>query len=126
MTAVNDLFKVVNYEYYKNYSFSAAGIASTPEDLNLFFQKLYTTNILISRESFTYMSTFNDDDYGMGLQRYKYKDIYLYGHGGDNISFKLRNYYNPLNNNILIIASNRFGDMYMDKITNAMLSAYGF
>jgi len=121
-----DLLSAVNDTYYKNYSFSAACIASNLFDLSSFFNLLYTTNSLISRKSFSNMATFNDSDYGMGLQRYPYKNTYFYGHGGDNISFKIRNYYNPVTNDLLIIASNRFGDPYMDKLTKDVLEVYGF
>mgnify|MGYP003610941353 CR=1 FL=1 len=119
-----DLIKQVNYKFYYNLAFSAGCISSNLNDLELFFSSLYETNKLISRETFIKMTEFQDD-YGLGIQRIKVKsknkEYYLIGHSGDNISFKIRNWYNPKTKDLIITISNQMGEKYIGKINNEII-----
>jgi len=120
-----DLMPYMFYHYFKNYSFSAGGIASTIDDLNDFFTHLYTTDVLISRNSFTKMISFKDD-YGLGIERIELKrngnKTVYFGHAGDNISFKIRNYYNPKTQEMIILLANQWLDPYIDKVRKQLLN----
>lgn len=116
----------LSFNYFRNCSFSAGGISSTPEDLEKFFDHLYLNNTLISRKSFERMIEFKDD-YGLGIERMVVmkednKTITYYGHGGDNVSFKVRNYYNPLTKELIIVMANHYRDPYTDEIAGELLS----
>lgn len=120
-----DLTPYMFYQYFKNYSFSAGGISSTIDDLNNFFTNLYTTNILISRNSFKKMTSFKDD-YGLGIERIELKKngkktIY-FGHAGDNISFETRDYYNPKTYEMIILMANQWLDPYIYKVRKELLN----
>lgn len=111
------------YNYYKNLSFSAGGIASNLFDLQLFFENLYEKDTLIKKETFEQMID-TKTTYGLGievLKKGKNKDIF-YGHGGDNYSFKIRNYYNSKNKDLIIVFSNQYKDPFTQEITNELIN----
>jgi len=120
-----DLYEYVNYKYYKNYGFSAGSISSNIIDLKKFFIALYETNILISKETFAKMTTFRNN-YGLGIEQIPTpeKDIFYIGHGGDNLSFTTRNFYNPKSKVLVITLSNHLYDKYCWKIGNKILSEF--
>jgi CubicO group peptidase (beta-lactamase class C family) len=110
------------YNHYKNLSFSAGGIASNLNDLQLFFENLYEKETFIKKETFELMTN-TETSYGLGieiLKKGKNKDIY-YGHGGDNYSFKIRNYYNPKNGDLIIVFSNQQKDPFTQKIADELV-----
>lgn len=110
-----DWFDDLNLYFYKNFCFSAGGIASTLDDLEKFFDNLYLKNTLISKESFILMTTFKDG-FGLGIEEIMINGSIFFGHGGDNISFKNRNVFNPETKELLILMSNHFKDKYIVKI----------
>jgi len=113
------------YHMYKHYSFSAGGIASTLDDLKLFFINLYEKETFIKKETFNKM--INSDitsGYGLGIQifhKLKGEKTLIFGHGGDNFSFKLRNYYNPETKDLVIVFSNQYKDSFTNKIAVELL-----
>lgn len=120
-----DVTPYMFYQFFKNYVFSAGGISSTIDDLNSFFTMLYTTDSLISRKSFKKMTSFKDD-YGLGIERIELKKngkkTVYFGHGGDNMSFKVRNYYNPKTQEMIILMANQWLDPYIYKVRKQLLN----
>ena len=119
-----DLLEQLNYRFYYNLAFSAGCISSNLNDLELFFTSLYETSNLISKETFTKMIEFQDN-YGLGIEKIKVssnKEYYLIGHSGDNISFKIRNLYNPKTKDLIITISNQMGEKYIGKINNRIIN----
>lgn len=120
-----DLTPYMSYHYFKNYSFSAGGISSTIDDLNNFFTHLYNTDILISRNLFKKMTSFKDN-YGLGIERIELekngKKTVYFGHAGDNISYKVRNYYNPKTQEMIILMANQWLDPYIDKVRKQLMN----
>lgn len=119
-----DLIEYCSFHFYKNYSFSAGGISSTMDDLVKFFENLYEKNTLVTPETFAKMVTFRDY-YGYGFEKI-IKDttagrVDCYGHAGDNISFALRNYYNPNTKDLVIVFANHYGDPYSRKIATVIM-----
>lgn len=119
-----DMNEYCSFHFYQNYSFSAGGISSTMDDLVKFFENLYEKNTLVTRETFAQMVNFRDY-YGYGFERI-IKDtpvgrVDCYGHAGDNISFALRNYYNPKTKDLVIVFANHYGDPYSRKIATAIM-----
>jgi len=111
------------YNHYKNLSFSAGGIASTLNDLQLFFENLYEKETFIKKETFKTMVN-TETSYGLGIEvmtKGKNKDKF-YGHGGDNFSFKLRNYYNPINRDLIIVFSNQQKDPFTLEIAEQLIN----
>ena len=119
-----DLLEYCSFHFYKNYSFSAGGISSTLDDLVKFFENLYEKDTLVTRESFAQMVTMKDY-YGYGFEKIIKETsegkVDCYGHAGDNISFVLRNYYNPKTKDLVIVFANHYGDPYSRKIATAIL-----
>ena len=77
----------------------------------------------MSKETFTKMVDF-EDNYGLGIERMKVnsnKGYYLIGHSGDNISFKIRNWYNTKTKDLIITISNQMGEKYIGKINNEII-----
>lgn len=105
------------FKYYQSYAFSAGGISSNLDDLNKFFTKLYNYK-LISKKIFDKMIHFGGDKYGLGIEKYIIKNEIYYGHSGDNISFKVRNYYNPRTKELYILMANQYKDLYTMKIAS--------
>lgn len=117
-----DYSEFVYFKYYQTYSFSAGAISSNLDDLLKFFNALYSYQ-LINKKSFDKMTDFGNKDYeyGLGIEKYTINGKQYLGHGGDNFSFKARNFYNPLTKDLLILLSNQYGDKYMGKIIRKLL-----
>ena len=120
-----DLLEQSNYRFYYNLAFSAGCISSNLNDLELFFISLYETNKLIARETFTKMIDFQDN-YGLGIEKIKVnseKEYFFIGHSGDNISFKIRNLYNPKTKDLIITISNQMGEKFIGQINNKIIKS---
>ena len=115
-----DLSESGFFKYYQSYLFSAGAISSNTNDLYNFFKALYNYK-LVSRESFEKMISFGKEGYGMGLQKQVVDGKVYLGHGGDNISFKIRNFYDAKTKNLLILISNQYKDKYIMKVANQIL-----
>lgn len=115
-----DLSDIGFFQFYKNFSFSAGGISSNSDDLYKFFTALYEYK-LISKKSFSKMSNFGKEKYGLGLEKYTINNKTYFGHPGDNISFATRNYYNPQTKDLLILMSNQYKDRYIGKVVKDIL-----
>lgn len=105
------------FKFFQNYAFSAGGISSNLDDLANFFYSLYNCKLL-SKESFQTMTSLGNEVYGLGIEKIKLNNEIYYGHGGDNISFKIRNYYNPKTKELIILMANHYKDPYVSKIVH--------
>lgn len=115
-----DLSDIGFFKFYQSYAFSAGAISSNTDDLLNFFTALYNSK-LTSKASLQKMMTFGKEGYGLGLEQFKVNNETYIGHGGDNLSFKIRNFYNPTNQNILILISNQYKDEYILKVAKEIL-----
>ncbi len=120
MSHGRDLLPYSFFPYYRNYAFSAGCISSSLDDLYNFFQCLFIKKSLIDQESLDKMLDFMDN-YGLGMMKFNFNGITYYGHGGDDIGFRVRDYYNPENGDILILMSNQFADPYVLKVRELLL-----
>lgn len=100
---VNDF---VDTRFYTDYVFSAGCISSTLEDQASFYKQLFTTNTILSDKSLAQLISFDEADYGLGMEKITKGDIEYIGHGGNNIGYGFREYYNPSTKEIVLIASN--------------------
>lgn len=117
-----DLNEKVSFHYYKNYAFAAGGISSTLHDLQLFFNHLYIKETFLNKATFERMVD-TKSSYGLGVEVNRWKNskgepVVTYGHAGDNFSYKLRNFYYPETDCLIIVFSNQYGsgDPYTKKI----------
>lgn len=120
-----DIGKYLNFKFYKNFGFAAGAISSTLDDLEHFFTALYESDSLVSRSTFEQMIDFENYGYGIDIIPAESDNgsYSLYGHGGDNISFTSKNYYNPKTKDLIILASNHFRDPFTAKISDDLLEA---
>lgn len=119
-----DYIDYVFHHYYKNYAFSSGGISSTLYDLEKFFDHLYNKETFLKRETFSMMID-TEGEYGLGIEKYNLNldgtSIIAYGHSGDNFSYKVRNFYIPEKERLIIIFSNQYKDPYTNKIAGQIL-----
>lgn len=115
-----DLSEFGFFKYYQRYAFSAGCISSNVSDLYRFFTSLYNHKLL-SKNSFNKMTEFGEENYGLGIEQYYINNEYYIGHSGDNISFKIRNFYNIKNKKLLILISNQYKDKYVMKVAKLIL-----
>lgn len=120
----NDLFRYLHYRFYSNYSFAAGSVVSNCADLLLFFEGLYEQKKLVSDSSLTAMTTF-DETFGMGLFQIIFREKEFWGHGGDNLSYSVRNYYDPKDGTLLIIAGNEINFRFRKEITEDIMEKIG-
>jgi len=106
-----NILNSLNFKLYDTYSYSAGSVASTLSDMLLFYNTLYETNKLLNPQSFKLLTSSHHDDeaslkYCLGLMRIKHGEFEFYAHGGDNIGYSFRNYYDINNKNYLLILGN--------------------
>lgn len=115
-----DLYEYLHYRYFANYNFSAGSITSNTSDLLNFFEHLYEKKTLVNESSLNKMTAFKGE-YGLGLFELKHKGATYWGHNGDNLSYTVKNFYNPQNGDLFIIAGNHFDFKYQDEIVEEVL-----
>lgn len=116
-----DLADYGSFKYYQTFSFSAGGISSNVEDLFRFLTSLYDYK-LIGKTKFQNMISFCDNNYGLGLEKYTVNGVEYFGHSGANLSFKVRNYFDPKTGKILILLTNDYNDKLLPKIAHKLLN----
>ncbi|WP_435261479.1 serine hydrolase domain-containing protein [Tenacibaculum sp. nBUS_03] len=98
-----DVTSYLDYRFFANYAYAAGSVASNLNDISKFYNHLFKKGTLISKESLQKFTAFDDANYGLGIM--KFKDGYI-GHGGNNIGYSFREYYNPENQNLILLFSN--------------------
>ncbi len=98
-----DVTSYLDYRFFANYAYAAGSVASTLNDITKFYSHLFQKKTLLSESSLKAFTTFDDANYGLGIM--KFKDGYV-GHGGNNLGYSYREYYNPENQNLILLFSN--------------------
>lgn len=98
-----DITSYLDYRFFANYAYAAGSVASNLNDMSKFYNHLFQKGTLISEKSLQKFTAFDDANYGLGIM--KFKDEYV-GHGGNNIGYSFREYYNPKNKNLILLFSN--------------------
>ncbi|TCI94193.1 serine hydrolase domain-containing protein [Tenacibaculum sp. M341] len=114
-----DISSYLDYRFFANYAYAAGSVASTLHDMVKFYNHLFEENTLLNTSSLEKLIDFDDADYGLGMM--KFKNGYV-GHGGNNIGYAYREYYNPTNKNLILLFSNSriipFGKMLKEELFN--------
>lgn len=103
-----DVSKHLNHKFFSKYAFSAGSIASTLNDMLRFYDHLYTKGTLLSEASFALMTDFDSGEYGMGMMTEKLGGTPYIGHGGNNIGYTYRNYFDPKSGNLILLFGNDY------------------
>ncbi|CAM1356225.1 serine hydrolase domain-containing protein [Tenacibaculum halocynthiae] len=98
-----DITSYLDYRFFANYAYAAGSVASNLNNMSKFYNHLFQKGTLISEKSLQKFTAFDDANYGLGIM--KFKDGYV-GHGGNNIGYSFREYYNPKNKNLILLFSN--------------------
>lgn len=98
-----DVTSYLDYRFFANYAYAAGCVASNLNDMSKFYNHLFEKRTLVSEKSLQKFTAFDDANYGLGIM--KFKDGYV-GHGGNNIGYSFREYYNPKNKNLILLFSN--------------------
>lgn len=115
-----DATNYLDYRFFASYANAAGSIASTLHDMAKFYNHLFQTKTLISNSSLQKLIDFDDADYGLGMIKFKNGFV---GHGGNNLGYSFREYYNPITKNmILFFGNSRF--IPFNKMLKEELFAY--
>lgn len=114
-----DISEFLDYRFFANYAFSAGSVASTLNDMAKFYKHLFENNTLLTKTSLKKLINFDDANYGLGIN--KLRDNY-YGHGGNNIGYAFREYYNPKTKDLILVFSNTFLIPFKKLIVSEILS----
>lgn len=98
-----DVSKFLDYRFFANYAYAAGSVASTLHDMAKFYEHLFEKSTLISKGSLQQLIHFDDANYGLGMMNFK--NGYL-GHGGNNIGYSFREFYNPKTKNFIFVFAN--------------------
>lgn len=101
-----DVSSYLDHRFFANIAFSAGSIASTLEDMEIFYSALFESETLLKKETVASMMNDGSDYYGLGLQKFTFAGEAYFGHGGNNIGYAFRNGYNPKTKNMLLLFSN--------------------
>ncbi|CAL2103649.1 CubicO group peptidase, beta-lactamase class C family [Tenacibaculum sp. 190130A14a] len=98
-----DVSKFLDHRFFSNYAYAAGSVASTLHDMQLFYNHLFEKKTLLSENSLKLLTSFDDANYGLGM--IQFKDGYI-GHGGNNLGYAYREYYNPQEKKLILCFSN--------------------
>lgn len=108
-------------EHHMSRSSGAGGILSTPKDLNIFFNLLFSRKV-VSNKSLTKMKKIIDG-FGIGLEKYSLLDLEMFGHDGSIDEFRSIVTFFPKENVSLAYISN--GQVLpMPQVIQSILSIY--
>lgn len=98
----------------------AAHLVSSPSDVNKFLTALMTGKIL-SAESLAWMTDTRDNNYGLGLQRFRLGGMVSYGHTGGSPAFNCIAFYCPRTNLAVTVMLNARCGISSREIASAVL-----
>lgn len=101
-----DVYDLLDYRFFANYAYAAGSVASTLSDQVKFYNHLFTPNALLSQTSIDKLIAFDDADYGLGMITFEIDGTTYYGHGGNNIGYSYREYYNPETKDLALFFAN--------------------
>lgn len=100
-----DVTKFLDYRYFANIAYAAGSVASTLEDMEIFFTALFETEKLLKSKTLELMLQSGNEVYGLGIFK-PTQDDNFYGHGGNNIGYAFRNGYNRKTKDLFLMFSN--------------------
>ncbi|HHG85950.1 MAG TPA: class C beta-lactamase-related serine hydrolase [Bacteroidetes bacterium] len=115
-----DVFDHLNHRFFAQYAFSAGSIASTLADMEKYYAHLFTQTTLLSPASLKKMLEVGESNYGLGIMKMELHGKTYYGHGGNNLGYAYRDYYNPETKEIVLLFVNServaFGKRLKDEL----------
>ena len=125
-----DVSAYLDYRFFANYAYAAGSVASTLNDMALFYEHLFEKKSLLNDKSLQQLVDFDDADYGLGMMKLQNGFI---GHGGNNIGYAFREYYHPEERKLILVFANSqsipFNKMLRNELfdfTNGKLSDIRF
>ena len=109
-------------EWNMDLPFASGGLVSTPTDLVLFMDALFTPDKLLKKASIEQMKTM-EQGYGKGLMQMPFGDRKYYGHGGRIEQFNSLTMYNEAENVSIAIINNGI-DYNFNDLLIGVLSIY--
>lgn len=98
-----NILEYLDHRFYANYAYAAGSIASTLNDISKFYHHLFEKNTLITKESLQKLTDFDSANYSLGMTKLEGDFI---GHGGNNMGYSFREFYNPKTKNLILFFSN--------------------
>ncbi|GAA3510785.1 hypothetical protein GCM10022393_25480 [Aquimarina addita] len=114
-----DVTPYLDYRFFAKFAYAAGSIASTLHDMAKFYHHLFQQKTLLSDTSLQQLISFDDASCGLGMR--KFKSGYI-GHGGNNIGYSFKEYYNPENQNLALFFSNGISIPFGKMIKNELLN----
>lgn len=101
-----DVSAYLDYRFFAQYAHAAGSIASSLNDMAKFYEHLFKKNTLLQASSLSKLIAFDDADYGLGLMTYQINEQTYYGHGGNNIGYSFREFYQPETGEMVFMFAN--------------------
>jgi CubicO group peptidase (beta-lactamase class C family) len=101
-----DVTKYLDYRYFATLANAAGSMASTLNDMEVFYTSLFETDKLLKKETVQEMMHSGNTYYGFGIMKDTFDGVEFYGHGGNNIGYSFRNGYNPKTKELFLMFSN--------------------
>ncbi|MGY3794597.1 serine hydrolase domain-containing protein [Aquimarina sp. 433] len=117
-----DVTDYLDYRYFANIAYAAGSIASTLNDMQIFYESLFETEKLLKKETLKMMMESGNEQYGLGLFKFNVDGVTYYGHGGNNIGYAFRNQYNPVTKDLYLAFTNCKTIPFKKAITNDLLA----
>ena len=116
-----DVYENIDHRFFANLAFAAGSIASTLPDIAKFYEHTFEKYTLINQQSIQKMINFDDADYGLGMTKISLDGTDYIGHGGNNIGYAFREYYNTETKNLVLIFSNSMSIPFPKLLRNEFL-----
>jgi D-alanyl-D-alanine carboxypeptidase len=117
----NNQWNLINFQTHMSAPMGAGAITSTSSDITTFYTNLFTGK-LISEKSLREMMTINKG-FGLGITKFKFKGLEIYGHDGGIDGFQSFALYIPKKKTAISFTLNGFSMLMMPTVI-AVLEAY--
>ena len=101
-----DISDYLDHRFFANIAYAAGSIASTLDDMEVFYTALYETEKLLKSNTLKLMLESGNKTYGYGVFKLTTNGDTFYGHGGNNMGYAFRNEYNPETKDLVMIFTN--------------------
>lgn len=109
-----DVYNEINHKYFALYAYAAGSVASTLADQEKLYTHLFESNTLLQKQSLDKLISFDDAGYGLGMRHIEIIGEAYYGHGGNNLGYAYREYYNPETRDLFLLFSNAYSIPFSD------------
>lgn len=103
-----DVSQHLNHKFFMKYAFSAGSVSSTLNDMLKFYDHLYVKGTLLPDDLFAKLIDFDSGEYGMGMFTETLNGKEYIGHGGNNIGYTYRNYFDRETGNAILMFGNDY------------------